>query len=295
MKLEICNISKSYGSKKAVNSLNLSMQAGVYGLLGANGAGKTTLMRMICTLLEPTKGKILFNGKSIKSINEDYCSRLGYMPQNFGFYKDFTAKEFMHYMAAVKGIGKLEAKNRTEELLYLVNLESVANKKIKTFSGGMKQRLGIAQAELNSPEILILDEPTAGLDPKERVRFRNLISDFAKNKIVILSTHIVSDVSYIADTLLMMTNGRLLLNKPMVSACNSIDGKVWDLLVSPSEASEIERVNTVVNWHHENGKIALRVVSENRPIIEAESVSPTLEDLFMYHFSDEIMLSKEGK
>ena len=215
MELQLQHLSKRYGTKRVVDNINVNLKPGVYGLLGANGAGKTTLMRMICGVLKATSGDIRLNGKTMQELGEEYYTHLGYMPQNFGFYPDFTAREFMLYMAAVKGLDKKEAKLKTEKLLNMVNLYDVADKKIKFYSGGMKQRLGIAQAELNSPSILILDEPTAGLDPKERVRFRNLISDFAKEKIVILSTHIVSDVSYIADTILIMKNGSFLLQKPM--------------------------------------------------------------------------------
>lgn len=211
MELQLQNLSRQFGRKCAVDNINATLAPGVYGLLGANGAGKTTLMRMICGVLKATSGNIRLNGKTMQELGERYYTRLGYMPQDFGFYPDFTAREFMLYMAAVKGLDKKSAKSRTEELLYMVNLQEAADKKIRSYSGGMKQRLGIAQAELNHPSVLILDEPTAGLDPKERVRFRNLISSFAKKKIVILSTHIVSDVSCIADTILMMKNGRFLL------------------------------------------------------------------------------------
>lgn len=245
MELQLQCLSKYYGGKPAVDQVNTVLTPGVYGLLGANGAGKTTLMRMICGVLKPTSGEIRLDGKTIEELGEHYYSHLGYLPQDFGFYPDFTAREFMFYMAAVKGLGKKEAKKRTEELLESVHLSNVANQKIKSFSGGMKQRLGIAQAELNNPSILILDEPTAGLDPKERVRFRNMISDSAKDKIIILSTHIVSDVSYIADTILMMKDGRFLLQKSLADVTGTIDDKMrWleDLFLQHfGDEAQIER------------------------------------------------------
>lgn len=287
MELQLHHLSKHYDTKYAVNDVSTTLSPGVYGLLGANGAGKTTLMRMICGVLKPTSGKICLDGKTIEELGENYYAHLGYMPQDFGFYPDFTAREFMLYMAAVKGLDKKEAKKRTEELLELVNMHHKADKKIKSFSGGMKQRLGIAQAELNAPDILILDEPTAGLDPKERVRFRNLISDFAKEKIVILSTHIVSDVSYIADTILMMKNGTLLLQEPMATVTDCINGKVWELLVSDREVVEYSNRFSVVNLHHENGKVRLRMISEEVSATDAITVTPSLEDLFLYHFGEE--------
>lgn len=286
MKLQLQNLRKQYGTKCAVNKVNATLAPGVYGLLGANGAGKTTLMRMICGILKPTSGNIRLNGKTMEELGEKYYTHLGYMPQDFGFYPDFTAREFMLYMAAVKGLDKKRAEARTENLLQMVNLQDVADKKIKSFSGGMKQRLGIAQAELNSPAILILDEPTAGLDPKERVRFRNLISDFAKEKIVILSTHIVSDVSYIADIILLMKNGSFLLQEPMAAVTDSMKGKVWEMLVDERDADQYSRKFSVVNLHHEGDQVRLRIVDEARPAEEAEAAEPSLEDLFLYHFGE---------
>lgn len=287
MELQLQDLRKQYGEKCAVNNVSANLTPGVYGLLGANGAGKTTLMRMICGVLKPTSGSIRLNGKTVEQLGEQYYTHLGYMPQDFGFYPDFTAREFMLYMAAVKGLDKRLAEKRTENLLYMVNLSDVADKKIKSYSGGMKQRLGIAQAELNSPAILILDEPTAGLDPKERVRFRNLLSDFAKEKIVILSTHIVSDVSYIADTILMMKQGCFLLQEPMSTVTDSIRGKVWELLVDERTAAEYNRKFSVVNLHHENNMVRLRVIEETAPGKDAQVVEPSLEDLFLYHFGEE--------
>lgn len=287
MELQLQHLSKQYGTKRAVDNINVTLVPGVYGLLGANGAGKTTLMRMICGVLKPTSGNISLNGKTIEELGEQYYTHLGYMPQDFGFYPDFTAREFMLYMAAVKGLDKKRAKAQTENLLHMVNLYDVADKKIKSYSGGMKQRLGIAQAELNNPSILILDEPTAGLDPKERVRFRNLISDFAKEKIVILSTHIVSDVSYIADTILMMKQGCFLLQEPMTTVTDGIKGKVWEVLVPERDAAEYSRRFSVVNLHHENNMVRLRIVNEHAPTTNANIVEPSLEDLFLYHFGEE--------
>ena len=207
MELVIDRVSKQYKNKIAVDRISLKLEKGIYGLLGANGAGKTTLMRMICGILTPTSGTITYNGVDVSE--EGYRAVLGYLPQDFGYYPDFSGKDFLLYMAALKGLSKKSAQKKVKELLELVSLEDVAKKKIKTYSGGMKQRLGIAQALLNDPEILILDEPTAGLDPKERVRFRNLIADLGKDNIVILSTHIVSDIDRIADHILMMNNGKL--------------------------------------------------------------------------------------
>lgn len=293
MELQLQNLSKKYGTKNAVDNVTVNLTPGVYGLLGANGAGKTTLMRMICGVLKPTSGSIFLNGKTIDELGEQYYTHLGYMPQDFGFYPDFTAREFMLYMAAVKGLDKKQAKSRTDSLLRMVNLYDVSDKKIKSFSGGMKQRLGIAQAELNNPSILILDEPTAGLDPKERVRFRNLISDFAKEKIVILSTHIVSDVSYIADEILMMKNGKFLLEEPMETVTDGIKGKVWELLIDERTAAEYSRRLAVVNLHHENNLVRLRIVSDAAPAADAQNVTPSLEDLFLYHFGEEMQQESE--
>lgn len=286
MQLQLQNLSKQYGSKYAVNDVNAKFVPGVYGLLGANGAGKTTLMRMICGVLKPTSGDIRLNGKTIDELGEQYYTHLGYMPQDFGFYPDFTAHEFMLYMAAVKGLDKRKAITRTKELLYMVNLSDVADKKIKSYSGGMKQRLGIAQAELNNPSILILDEPTAGLDPKERVRFRNILSNLAKEKIVILSTHIVSDVSYIADTVLMMKQGQFLIQEKMQTVTAGIKGKVWELLVNENTAVEYSRQFSVVNLHHENDMVRLRIINESAPRENAQPVEPNLEDLFLFYFGE---------
>ncbi len=207
MELVIDKVSKQYKNHIAVDRITIKLQKGVYGLLGQNGAGKTTLMRMICGILKPDSGTISFDGMDVSE--EDYRAVLGYLPQDFGYYPEFTGQDFLLYMAALKGLSKSQAKRKAAELVQLVSLQDAAARKIRTYSGGMKQRLGIAQALLGQPELLVLDEPTAGLDPKERVRFRNLIRDLGKESIVLLSTHIVSDIEHIADTVLIMKDGQM--------------------------------------------------------------------------------------
>lgn len=211
MELVIDRVTKQYKNKIAVDCVSLKLHEGVYGLLGANGAGKTTLMRMICGILSPTGGTISYDGIDVS--REEYRDALGYLPQDFGYYPDFTGEDFLMYMAALKGLGKSKAKKRVSELLDIVGLADVSRKKVKSYSGGMKQRLGIAQAIINEPDLLVLDEPTAGLDPKERVRFRNLIAEIGKESIVLLSTHIVSDIEHIAGTVLIMKDGQLIYNE----------------------------------------------------------------------------------
>lgn len=287
MKLEFKNVTKQYGEVNAVNKVNCVMEKGIYGLLGVNGAGKTTLMRMLCTIVQPSEGQILWNGKDIWKLGGEYREVLGYLPQDFGYYTNYTAMEFLMYVAALKGIPKDMAKKRANELLEVVGLSNVANKKVKTFSGGMKQRVGIAQALLNNPGILILDEPTAGLDPKERVRFRNLLSEYAGDKIVILSTHIVSDVEAIADEVLLMKKGKFVLQGTVQELTEKANGKVWELTVSPSEARKWQERTTVANLRHEGKDMVLRIVSDNMPSKQAVPCGATLEDLYLYYFPTE--------
>lgn len=285
MQLEICDLTKRYASKVAVNHLSLTLSNGVYGLLGANGAGKTTFMRLLCGVQQPTSGKILLNRKNIHVMGEKYRNLLGYLPQHFGYYPDFTALEFLLYVSALKGLGDKEAKKKSKELLEAVGLEGEAKNKVKTFSGGMKQRLGIAQAMLNDPRILILDEPTAGLDPKERVRFRNLISAFSKDRIVILSTHIVSDVEYIAEDIMMMKDGKLLHFGKAGEITEEINGKVWECVVDTGKAEKYaEHFNTSNLKNIGNNQTILRIISEDAPMECAAEVQPNLEDLYLYYF-----------
>ena len=287
MELKLNRLTKQYKDKTAVDSLSAELTSGIYGLLGANGAGKTTLMRMVCGILDPTSGNVTLDGRDILAMGENYRDLLGYLPQDFGYYPVFTAMEYLLYIAALKGLTKSAAKVRANELLETVSLQTVANKKIRAFSGGMRQRLGIAQALLNDPKILILDEPTAGLDPKERVRFRNLISEISKDKIVILSTHIVSDVEYIANTILVMKDGRLVHQGRPVEITASINGYVWECRTDPRKAELLTAKYTVSNIRHEGGEDMLRIVSEVKPFENAVQVEPTLEDLYLYYFSEE--------
>lgn len=212
MELVASNLTKKYGDYAAVDNVSFRLTPGVYGLLGANGAGKTTLMRMLCGVLKPTAGNIHMDGLDVSS--EDYRARLGYLPQNFGYYPEFTGADFLLYLSALNGLSRSHAKRKADELLELVSLTNVKKKKIKTYSGGMKQRLGIAQALLNDPHLIVLDEPSVGLDPKERVKFRNLIADLGKESIVLFSTHIVTDIEQIADYLLVLQGGKLIYDGP---------------------------------------------------------------------------------
>lgn len=287
MELSLDRLTKHYGSKIAVDCVSATLKPGVYGLLGANGAGKTTLMRMMCAILEATSGEVFLDGKDVISMGEDYRNVLGYLPQDFGYYPNYTAMEFLMYVSALKGIPKKIAKKRAGELLEEVGLSHVAGKKVKTFSGGMKQRVGIAQALLNNPEVLILDEPTAGLDPKERVRFRNLLSDYAGDKIVILSTHIVSDIEAIADEVLLMKQGKFVLQGTVPELIQKADGKVWELAVSSAEAKRWQTKATVANLRHEESQVVLRIISDNKPSEMAVPCEATLEDLYLYYFPTE--------
>lgn len=293
MELVFDRVTKQYKNKIAVDRLSMKLTRGVYGLLGANGAGKTTLMRMMCGILRPDSGEILFDGKGVNE--EEYRDQLGYLPQDFGYYPDFTARDFMMYMASLKGIPKKKAREKSVELLETVNLEHVAKKKIKTFSGGMKQRLGIAQALLNNPKILVLDEPTAGLDPKERVKFRNLISKLGQDRIVLLSTHIVSDVEYIADVILVMKDGILIHSGSLTEIMEVISDKVWECVAEETQAEKLMAEYPVLNFRQERDGIFLRLVCEEKPVPEAAQVEATLEDLYLYYFNKQEKEEGSGK
>ncbi len=272
--------------KKAVWNLTVGFEHGIYGLLGENGAGKTTLMRMIVGILKPTQGQITYDGIPIRQLGGAYRNLLGYLPQEFGYYKDFSAVRFLNYIAALKAIAPETARERIDNLLEIVGLTEVQNKKLKTFSGGMLRRVGIAQALLNEPKILILDEPTAGLDPRERVRFRNIISALGKDRIVILSTHIVSDVEYIADQIMIMKQGTFIKMGTQAQILEPVAGCVWKCVVSEKEADALNAIYAVSNLRaseHE-GTVELRIVSQEKPHQEAKAIEPVLEDAYLYYY-----------
>ena len=286
MELQMVNVTRNFGEFCAVDDLNLTITNGVYGLLGVNGAGKTTFMRMICTLLPPTSGQILCDGKDIFQMDGEYRNLLGYLPQEFGFYPDFTVKDYLMYIASLKGIRPMVAGKRVKELLDQVGLTKAANKKMKKLSGGMKRRAGIAQAMLNNPKILILDEPTAGLDPSERVRFRNLISELSEERIVILSTHIVSDIEYIANEIWLMKEGQIVQQGNLDDMLVSMQENVYACEVSQADATKMMKQFKVSNMKSERGMVELRIIADRPPIPEACVVEPTLEDVFLYYFGE---------
>lgn len=287
MELTLDRLTKQFGARIAVDRVSATLTPGIIGLLGANGAGKTTLMRMVCDVLRPTGGQILLDGHDMQAMGDEYRALLGYLPQDFGYYPDFTALDFMCYMATLKGFGSREGRARGMQMLEEVGLADDARRKIKTFSGGMKQRLGIAQAMINDPAILVLDEPTAGLDPKERVRFRNLIAGFAQDKIIILSTHIVSDVEFIASRILVMNRGAFLMDGTSEQVIAQAQDKVWECHVEAHRAETLAESMAVSNVRYAtDGRAVMRVVAETAPTPDAQSVEPTLEDLYLYVFQD---------
>ncbi len=288
--MELClnNVSKQYKDKLAVNALTLTLREGVYGLLGPNGSGKTTLMRMICTILRPTGGSINLDGEDITALGEGYRDLLGYLPQDFGYYPNFTGRDFLMYFAALKGLTRYQAEEKCAELLELTGLTGVADKKLRAYSGGMRQRIGIAQALINDPKILILDEPTSGLDPAERAKFRNIISSLSDGRIILLSTHIVSDVEYIADRIVLMKNGQAVLEDAGEDICNNISVMVWECGVPQREADRLAAEHVITNLHNTHDGVQLRIVSEIRPTPDAVSVEPKLEDLYLYYFRQEL-------
>lgn len=286
MELKINKLTKQFDDFTAVNDLNVTMTNGVYGLLGVNGAGKTTFMRILCTLLQPTSGQILCNGKDIFQMGADYRKLLGYLPQEFGFYPEFTVKDYLLYIAALKGIRPAVAKKRVKNLIAKVGLSKVENQKMKKLSGGMKRRAGIAQAMLNDPKILILDEPTAGLDPNERIRFRNLISELSQERLVLLSTHIVSDVEYIANEIWLMKEGKLLHQGTAEDLIHSMTEKVWKCYTHKADVQDLMKQYKISNIKSEAHGVELRIIAKEKPFPDAVMEEANMEDVFLYYFGE---------
>ena len=291
--LKLMDVQKKYKDKEAVRKFNYTFTNGVYGLLGENGAGKTTLMRLICGVLQPTGGSIYCDNIEIASMGAEYRRLLGYLPQEFGYYGDFTAERFLRYMAALKALPEDYADSRIDELLDMVELKNVKKKKLKTFSGGMIRRIGIAQALLNNPEILILDEPTAGLDPGERVRFRNLLSEFAQERIVLISTHIVSDVEYIAAENAVMKAGKIIAQDTTEGLVKQIEAKVWQGNIPMEQLARWEYRLRVVNLRNEpDGTVTLRYLADAPQLPDSVPAQPRLEDLYLWLFPEEMEEAK---
>ena len=284
MELKINNLTKEFSGTRAVDSVNETLGRGVYGLLGVNGAGKTTLMRMLTTLLQPSSGSITWDGEDIFAMEGRFRNILGYLPQDFGFYPNFTVEDYLQYIASIKGLRPAVAKQRVKELLSQVGLSKARNKKMKNLSGGMKRRAGIAQAMLNDPKLLILDEPTAGLDPNERIRFRNLISELAEDRVVLLSTHIVSDVEYIAGKIFLMKDGRIAVSGTAQELIASMPERVWVCQVPKARIDAYLKALKVSNVKTTPEGAELRIVSAEQPTDDAVRVQPTLEDVFLSYF-----------
>jgi len=285
MELRIEHVSKQFKDKVAVDDVSFTLTPGVWGLLGANGAGKTTLMRMIADIMEPTSGTIFYDGQEIKKMGEDYRNLFGFLPQEFGYSRDFTVKDYLEYMAALKDIPEKETGKKIDYLLSILSLSNVKGKKISELSGGMKRRVGIAQAMLNEPKVLVMDEPTAGLDPGERVRLRNFISEFSHDRIVLISTHIVSDIEYISTKNVILKDGKIVGVGTTNELVKTIDGKVWTCTVPAHKVPEYEVKLRIVNLRsEENNQVSIRYLSEQSEIADSTPAVPRLEDLYLWLF-----------
>jgi len=283
MKLTVTNLGKQYSRDLwGLKDFSLEIKPGILGLLGPNGAGKSTFMRMLATITKPTDGKILWNDVDVVKSPDTMRAMLGYLPQDFGVYPNLNCVEFLEYMAAIKGLNAAATRKRIDELLQVVNLVGAAKRPLGGYSGGMKQRVGIAQALLNDPQLLIVDEPTVGLDPEERVRFRNLLSDLSGERIVILSTHIVSDVEATATRIALVNNGQLLRESAPEDLLKEIENKVWEWTVASDELVKIKQNHIVSGTIRRSDGVQVRVVSESQPNANAQSISPNLEDAYLY-------------
>lgn len=288
MKLEIKNLSMNYGQVQALDNVSIELENGIYGLLGPNGAGKSTLINLLTDNVRRQKGEILWSGTDILKLENKYREILGYMPQQQGYYEDFTAGAFLQYMANLKGLSKKEGKIQVDKLLEAVNLTEQRYEKIKNFSGGMKQRLLLAQALLNEPKILILDEPTAGIDPQERIRIRNMISEISTDKIVLLATHIVSDVESIAKEIILLKKGQVLKKDTPYNLMNEIKNYIYEIEADKEQLGSVYEQYIVSNLRHtENGLLAKVISKESPQGSFATSPNVNLEDVYLYYFSDE--------
>ena len=295
MELKMEHLSKQFKGKRAVDDVSLTLTQGVWGLLGANGAGKTTLMRMIADIMTPTDGAVFYDGKDIRKMGEAYRELFGYLPQDFGYSRDFTVKDYLEYVAALKGIPIRETAKKIDHLLEILTLSDVKGKKIAKLSGGMKRRVGIAQAMLNDPRILVMDEPTAGLDPGERVRFRNFISEFSQDRIVLISTHIVSDIEYIATRNAIMKAGRIVAVGATDELVKEMEGKVWTCTIPARELASYEMRLRIINQRSkDDGQVSVRYLSETPDISGAVAVQPRLEDLYLWYFPQANLKEEEN-
>ena len=281
MALVLENVSKLYGDTVALDRTSLALNCGIYGLLGPNGAGKTTLMRIMTNLLAPSTGRVLLDGQDISALGGEFRKRLGYLPQDFGVYPNFTAEQFLLYIGRLKGLSKFEAKRQTDELLHLVGLEKKQRKKLGSFSGGERQRVGIVQALLGDPDILILDEPTAGLDPEERIRFRGILSGLSQQRLVLLSTHIVSDLEAVANEIILLKNGVVLKRETPLELLRTLEGAVWTVTVPAGGEAVLTGEYLCSNVMHRDGKSVLRLLSDRKPHPDAAPVTPNMEDMYL--------------
>ena len=287
MEITFESVSKQYKSKYALKNFTATLGEGVYGLLGENGAGKTTLINIFVGILRGDSGTIRVDGQDVRALGKALLSQIGYMPQYPIFYRDFTVKDFLLYMCALKDISANQALNRVLGLLATVNLTDAQDKKIGALSGGMRQRVGIVQAMLSDPKILILDEPTAGLDPSERIRFRNLISQFAQGRTILLATHIVSDIECIAQEILLLKRGTLLMQGTPTLLEQNIEGKVWNVTATSEDTALLTDMYCVSNMKQDGGHFTLRIVTDGCPNRDAQPVPPNLEDVFLYYCGGE--------
>jgi ABC-2 type transport system ATP-binding protein len=285
MQLQMEGITKSFKDKEVLKGISLRMENGVYGLLGPNGAGKTTMIRILADILQPTKGRILINGQDKNTCGDEYRAKIGYLPQDMSFYSDFTGRDYLQYVSALKGVPASKAGEQIEALAYNVGLSDDLHRRCVTYSGGMQRRLGIAQALLDNPEILILDEPTAGLDPHERIKFRNIISAYSKDRLVLLSAHIVSDVDSIARQVMMMEYGKVERIHSCEEYMEQIEGCVWNLRVPVDRLVAFQNNAVISNVVPHGGEMEVRVIDEKKPSDDAVAVAPNLEDAYLYIFN----------